>query len=37
MIKTIVVSLNLGCLAWLTNQFFVLGKYRRAIKFFPQI
>ena len=37
MIKTIVVSLNLGCLAWFTNHFFVLGKYRRAIKFFPQI
>ena len=37
MIKTMVVSLYLGCLLWLTNHYFVLGKYRRAIKFFPQI
>ena len=33
MIKTMVVSFNLGCLVWLTNHFFVLGKNRRGIKF----
>ena len=33
MIKTMVVSINLGCLVLLTNQFFVLGKYRQAIMF----
>ena len=37
MIKTIVVLFNLGCLTWFTNLFFVLGKNRRAIKFFLQI
>ncbi len=33
MIKTIVVSLNLGYSALLKYHFFVLGKKRRAIKF----